>query len=461
MKKNPPSCETASSAGFFYTGAMLHCDGVNLAALAKKHGTPLYVYSLRLMLRNYDRLANAFAEAAPLIAYSVKANSNLTLLKAMQRRGAGFDIVSVGELERVRRIGADPRTVIFAGVGKRPDEIALALEYGVGEFNIESPGEAECINDEARRLRLTAPVALRVNPNVDAHTHEYITTGRKENKFGINLEMAQAMVDRIRGLKHLRLVGLHAHIGSQILDPTVHASAVARLEEFATALLAQGIPLETLNMGGGFGIDYEKGQAPLAIERVAEQVAPMVRRLGLRLILEPGRFIIAPAGALLSRVLYVKQGSVKTFVIVDASMSELLRPSLYNAHHRIVPAREGGSARGTTFVADVVGPVCESGDFLARERTLPVVEPGDLLAILDAGAYGMVMASNYNTRPRPAEVVVDGKKVYLARERETLDDLLRHEVIPAAWRKKVSKARAGAKKPARRSVPPSKGKRRP
>lgn len=461
MKKNASSPVSPASAGFFYADSMLLCDGVSLATLAKKHGTPLYVYSLRRMLANYDRLTAAFAEARPLVAYSVKANSNLALLKAMQRRGAGFDIVSVGELERVRRIGADPRTVIFAGVGKRAEEIALALQYGVGEFNIESPGEAECINEGARRLRVTAPVALRVNPNVDAHTHEYITTGRKENKFGINLEMAQRMVDRLRDLKHLRLIGLHAHIGSQILDPTVHASAVARLEEFAAALMAQGVPLETLNMGGGFGIDYEKGQAPLAIERVAEQVVPMVRRLGLRLILEPGRFIIAPAGALLTRVLYVKKGSVKTFVIVDASMSELLRPSLYNAHHRIVPVHEGGSGRGETFVADVVGPVCESGDFLARERTLPVVEPGDLLAVLDAGAYGMVMASNYNTRPRPAEVVVDGKKVYLARERETLDDLLRHEKIPEAWCQTAKKTRPAEKKSIRRSVASSKGKRRP
>lgn len=406
----------------------LHCDGVSMDALARTYGTPLYVYSLATVRRNYQRLAKAFGPVDPMIAYSVKANSNIALLSALAREGSCFDIVSVGELERVLRAGVDPKRVIFAGVGKRRDEIARALQAGVFEFNIESPGEADLIDEEARALGKTADVALRINPEVDAHTHAYITTGRKESKFGINMEMAGAMADHIASLKHVKLVGVHAHTGSQILNPTVHAQSVGVVEDFIGALRAKGFDLKTINMGGGFGIDYEAGEHPLQVERVAEQIIPVVKRLGLRLLLEPGRYIVAPAGALLARVTYVKKGSAKTFVIVDAAMTELIRPALYAAHHRIWPVQRDGE--GLTQIVDVVGPVCESSDFFAKERQLALTKPGDVVAMLDAGAYGMVMASNYNTRPKPAEVLVDGDKVHVIRERETVDELLRHERIP-------------------------------
>lgn len=423
---------TVARQAFVYQNGELTCDGVPLSTLAERHGTPLYVYSLAQILHHFDRIVRAFADADPLVAYSVKANSNLALLAALARRGSGFDIVSIGELERVAAIGAPPCSVIFAGVGKRRDEIRQALRFGVGEFNIESPGEAELINEEAAAHGTVAPVALRLNPDVDAHTHEYISTGRKENKFGINLEMAREIIDRIRALPNLQFAGLHAHIGSQILDPSVHSRAVTRLEEFAHSLQSDGVELTTLNMGGGFGIDYETGEQPLRVEDVAAQVLPIVKRLGVKLVLEPGRFIVASAGTLVTRTLYVKRGSVKTFLIVDGSMTDLIRPSLYAAFHRIAPVKEP-TAEGLEkkSVVDVVGPVCETGDFLARDRSMPPVEPGDLLAVLDAGAYCMTMASNYNTRPRPAEILVADGKDHVVRRRETVEELLKKDIVPA------------------------------
>lgn len=424
---------------------ILYCEDVEVERLAEKFGTPLYVYSLAQLLGAYDRIAAAFAAAHPMIAYSVKANGNLAILSALAARGAAFDIVSMGELERVARIGADPAKVIFAGVGKRRDEIRRALQFGVAEFNVESPGEAEVIDEEARDLGVVAPVALRVNPDVDPHTHEYITTGRKENKFGVNLDLARGVVERILSLRGLRFVGLHAHIGSQILDENVHAISVERLEEFVRWLSAGGVRLESLNMGGGFGIDYERGRAPLAIEKVAEKIIPIARRLGARLVLEPGRYIVASAGALITRTLYVKKGSVKTFVIVDASMTDLIRPSLYAACHRIAPARLSEVPPGQWETADVVGPVCETGDFLARDRKLPPVQPGDILAVMDAGAYSFAMSSNYNTRPRPAEVIVKGRRALLARRRETLDDLLSFDCVPPELRLKPRKTPRGGR----------------
>ncbi len=450
---------------FQHINGELCCESVPLSSLARDFGTPLYVYSLAQVLANYSRLANAFAPAKPLIAYSVKANGNLAIMNALARRGAGFDIVSVGELERVLKAGGEAKNVIFAGVGKRRDEIRRAIQAGVGEFNIESPGEAEAINEEARALDRVAAVAIRLNPDVDAHTHEYITTGRKENKFGINLEHARGVAERILALPNLRLAGVQAHIGSQILDPSVHARAMARLEEFVLWLMGGGVELETLNMGGGFGIDYENGQYPLVVEKVAAQVMPVARRLRLKLVLEPGRYIVGSAGVLLARVLYVKRGSVKTFVIVDASMTDLLRPALYAAHHRVLAvvnraaktkagAGKSAAARPAMQTVDIVGPICESSDFFARERPLPPTEPGDLLAIMDAGAYGFVMSSNYNTRPRPAEVLVNGRKTFLARRRETVEELISLDTIPdASWLRAAPAAKnaAAAKKTTSRS----------
>jgi diaminopimelate decarboxylase len=405
-----------------YDGKELKLDGVRLADLAELHGTPLFVYSAETVRRNFARVQSAFRTAA--IAYSVKANSALALLKLLHKQGAAFDIVSGGELFRVRRAGIPADRVIFAGVGKTAEEMRYALKEGVREFNVESPSEAVRLNDVARRMKKIAPVALRVNPDVDAKTHEKITTGKKENKFGMSLSAAKVLASEMRGMPGLRLDGIHAHIGSQILQTEPHAQAVAVLDQFLTELKAEGHQLRTLNFGGGFGISYAPGQKPLDLKPVAAAVTALAKRHKLDLILEPGRSIIGPAGLLLTRVEYLKTGEAKTFVIVDASMNEVIRPTLYSAYHEIIPLVKG---RGTSLSVDVVGPVCETGDFLARDREMQLPAEGDLLAVLDTGAYCSVMASNYNSRPRAAEVLVDEGKVTVIKKRETWKDLLRTE----------------------------------
>lgn len=406
----------------------LALDGVPLAPLAREHGTPLFVYSAETIRRSFRRIASAFAEAKPLIAYSVKANSAEAIIRLLAREGAGFDIVSAGELARVQRAGVAPDRVIFAGVGKTEAEIRAALVAGVRDFNCESPMEAERINAVAASLGTVAPIALRVNPDVDARTHEKIATGKKENKFGMSFEAAFELADRLRSLPHLRLEGIHAHIGSQILETGPHAEAVAVIDRFLGELIRRGHPLRSLNFGGGFGIAYREDQRPLDLGQVAPGIMALARRHGLQLLLEPGRSIIGPAGLLLTEVQYIKQGEAKTFVIIDGSMNEVIRPTLYQAYHEIVPVKVGGGPRRNV---DVVGPVCESGDYLAKDRELAVPAQGDLLAVLDAGAYCSAMASNYNTRCRPAEVLIDGGKAHLIRRRETLDELLRNEVVPS------------------------------
>jgi diaminopimelate decarboxylase len=413
---------------FGYRGNRLVCEKVDLEELAERFGTPLFVYSAGALRRHFRAVKKAFAAARPLIAYSVKANSNGAILRVLAREGAGFDVVSANEMDRVLACGVAGDRIIFAGVGKTADEMARALRAGVRDFNLESPAEADRLADVARRLRRVAPVAIRVNPNVDARTHRHITTGKRENKFGMSLEAARVLARQIADSPHLRLEGLHAHIGSQILQSSPHAEAAAVLDAFLTQLHADGHRLESLNFGGGFGIAYQDGQAPLDLGAVAGAIVPLAKKHGLKLLLEPGRSIVGPAGALLTRVEYIKRGTARTFVIIDGAMTEVIRPALYDAHHDIVPtrARRGGEQ----VTADVVGPVCESADFLAQQREMPLPEPGDVLAVLDAGAYCSAMSSNYNSRTRAAEVLVDGAEAHLIRRRETPRDLVRHEVVP-------------------------------
>ncbi len=419
----------APKPGFSYDGKTLTADGLPLPKLAERFGTPLYVYSGPLLRENFHRVRRPFASADPMVAYSVKANSNLAVLDLLHREGAWFDIVSGGELKRVLKAGIPAERAIFAGVGKSAEEMRAALRAGVMEFNLESEQEAERLADVARSLRRRADVAIRINPNVDARTHKYITTGKTENKFGVPLKRALRLARRIaEEMPALNLAGVHCHIGSQILDSSIHPNVVAAVMAFVDEVEREtGAKLETLNFGGGYGIAYERGQKPLDLRPFARALLPELKRRGLRLILEPGRSIAAAAGLLLSRVEYVKPGDAKTFVILDASMTELLRPALYRAHHEILPVEKRAMPSG---LVDFVGPVCETGDFLALDRESFIPSEGGLVAVMDAGAYGFVMASNYNTRPMAAEVLVDGGEAHLVRKRQTLNDLLRLESIP-------------------------------
>ncbi len=413
-----------------YDRNQLTCDGVPFAELAEEFGTPLFVYSASAIRDNYRRISRAFASAKPLVAYSVKANSNGAIVRILRDEGSGFDIVSANEMDRVLMTGVSADRMIFAGVGKTADEMRRALKAGVREFNVESPAEAARLNDVAASIRKIAPVAIRINPEVDARTHRHITTGKKENKFGMSLDAARKLISSISKMPGLRLEGLHAHIGSQILSDQPHEEAVGVVDKFIGELVAAGHPLRTLNFGGGFGIAYHEEEKALDLRHVAKIVCALAKKHGLELILEPGRSIIGPAGVFLTRVEYVKYGKSHPFVIVDGAMTEMIRPALYDAYHEIRSVKKS-SPRSKRVNVDVVGPVCESGDFLALQRELTIPESGDLLAVLDAGAYCSVMSSNYNSRPRPAEVLVDDGEAHLVRRRETKRDLYRHEVVPA------------------------------
>ena len=418
---------------FEYRDGALYCEEVPLARVAAKVGTPVYVYSAASVLASYRQLALAFAAARPVICYSVKANANLGLLKLLARAGAGFDVVSGGEIFRALKAGADPEKIVYAGVGKTDDEITYALRAGIMMFNAESEPELENIAAIARRMGMTARVALRLNPDVDPKTHVYITTGKKENKFGIDLARAARIVtELLPRLGHVRLAGLHMHIGSQITSAGPHAEALAKLVRFVETHRAQLPDLKYLNVGGGFGILYDL-EKPAAARDFAAKLIPLARKTGLQLVLEPGRFIVGNAGVMLARVLYVKQsGDEKRFVICDAGMNDLVRPTLYDAYHRIWPVETAVSLtappRNGLELVDVVGPICESGDFLAKDRRLPPVDRGDLLAVFSAGAYGHVMSSNYNARPRACEVLVQGGRFSVVRRRETYDDLVAAEI---------------------------------
>ncbi|MDD5557339.1 MAG: diaminopimelate decarboxylase [bacterium] len=412
---------------FRYRNGVLRCEGIPLDRLARAHGTPLYVYSRATLLGHYRRLDRAFASVPHLICFSVKSNANIAVLRTLARAGAGFDIVSGGELERVRAAGGDPRRVVFAGVGKTGEEIALAIRAGILFFSVESAGELEAIAALAGRLGKTARVSIRVNPDVDAGTHRHVTTGRAENKFGMDLGSARAAYARAAAHPRLEPVGVQMHIGSQITETAPYVAAIRRIRPFVRDLAGAGIRPAYLDIGGGMGIVYRE-ETPATAARFAAAVLPEVADLGMTIILEPGRFIAGNAGVLLTRVLYLKEGGGRRFVIVDAGMNDLIRPSLYGAFHSIVPVRR---LRRRRIVADVVGPVCESADCFAACREIPAPRPGELLAVMGAGAYGFSMASNYNARRRPAEVLVSGARHALVRERERWADLMRGERIPA------------------------------
>jgi diaminopimelate decarboxylase len=421
---------------FHYVSGKLFCEDIPVADLAAKYGTPLYVYSQAAILGQLKALQTAFAEVNPLVCYSVKANSNLGVLKVLAEHGSGFDVVSGGELFRVGLAGGQPGKTVFAGVGKTDEEIAAGLGAGVLMFNVESEAELDAIARVAGKLGTVAPIALRVNPDVDPKTHRYISTGKKESKFGMDIDRALALAERIVGLKSVTMIGMHMHIGSQITTVEPYAHAVAKGVEIIEKMRKMGHPIAWYNMGGGYGIGYRGGEEK-AVSEFARAIVPGLRATGCRMAMEPGRVIAGNAGVLVSRVLYTKRSGEKRFLIQDAAMNDLIRPALYESFHRIWPVSvpAGLPAPPSDYEAeipgtepwDVVGPVCESGDFLAKDRNLPTMDSGDLLAIFSAGAYGMVMSSNYNTRPRAAEILVDGVTAKVVRRRETYEDLVLHE----------------------------------
>jgi diaminopimelate decarboxylase len=415
---------------------VLNCEDVPLPKLAEHHGTPLYVYSAAAIASRYAAFDAAFRDQPHTICYSVKANSNLTILRMLVRKGCGFDVVSGGELERV--LAADRKAakkVVFSGVGKTREELTAALKAGIMLFNVESESELWALAECAGRLRKTAPVALRVNPDVAAETHPYISTGLRKHKFGVPISKARALYAKASSADYLKVRGVSVHIGSQITDVAPFGEAMARVADLVRELREDGHRIDYIDAGGGLGIAYEKPSAlefSAGVAAYAQALAKPLRGLGVRLLLEPGRSIIGPAGVLVTSVIYRKENDGKRFLIVDAAMNDLIRPALYGAYHEIIPVVENTDSAAKpeaekNEITDIVGPVCETGDFFARDRVLPVVEEGSLLAILDAGAYGMVLASNYNTRPRPAEVLVRGKSVKVIRRREKVADLLRAE----------------------------------
>lgn len=427
---------------FHYHQGQLRCEGVDLAGLATEHSTPLYVYSAQTIRDHYRRLDAALDGLDHLICYAVKANSNLAVLNLLSRERSGFDIVSAGELFRVVHAGGKPECCTFAGVGKTREEIEYALRQGVLSFNVESEAELEMINAVARDLNRRAPVALRINPNVDAGGHKYISTGKSENKFGVGINRALEVYQAASRMEHVRLRGVQMHIGSQITEAGPFAQAVKKVAPVA-AELKREYGIEFFSVGGGLGIVYksslqsgqeawwrhdgEQATHALTVEEYAAAIVPTLKPLGLRILLEPGRFMVGNAGVLLSAVQYLKTtASGKKFVIVDAGMNDLIRPALYEGYHEIVPVVEPAAA-APREAADVVGPVCESGDFFAQARELPPLRQGEIIALMSAGAYGFTMSSNYNSRPLAAEVLVSGDQAQVVRERQTLDDLIRGE----------------------------------
>jgi len=429
---------------FRYVGNRLFCEGVAVESLARKFGTPLYVYSQRTLTEHFQKLDAAMSPVNHLVCFSVKSNSNRSALRALANLGSGFDIVSGGELQRVIAAGGDPRRCVFAGVGKTEDEIEFALRQGIYSFNAESEPELQRINRVAARLKKIAPVALRVNPGVDACTHAKITTGTYENKFGIQFEQVEGVYARASKLKNLRLRGLQMHIGSQITEATPFEQAVRKVLPLLKRLQEE-YPLEFFSVGGGLGIVYKPALASgaaawwktaaakniLTPQKYAGRLVPLLQPLNLKILIEPGRFIAGNAGLLVTRVEFVKKTGRKNFVIVDAAMNDLIRPAFYDAYHEIVPLIR---KNGAHISSDVVGPICESSDFFCKDRPLPKVGEGDYLALLSAGAYGFAQASNYNTRPRAAEILVNGRRAAVARERQPVKEIWSGEKV-VAWLK--------------------------
>ncbi|WP_374325985.1 diaminopimelate decarboxylase [Azonexus sp.] len=414
---------------FALKNGVLHAESVALPGLAERFGTPAYVYSraaLSAALKEFHDVLGAHpAGAGALVCYAVKANSNLAILNLFARLGAGFDIVSGGELQRVLAAGADPQKVVFSGVGKTAAEMKLALEAGIFCFNIESIPEIERLNEVAGQLGKTAPVSLRVNPNVDPKTHPYISTGLKEAKFGVAYDDALALYRRAAALPNIAVAGIDCHIGSQLLDPSPFAEALDRILALIDQLAAEGIAVHHIDLGGGLGIQYRADEVQPTVASYLNPLLDKLQGRGLKVVLEPGRRLVGNAGLLLTRVEFLKEGEAKNFAIIDAAMNDLMRPALYEAWHDIDPVVPRA---GATRDYDVVGPVCETGDFLGQARPLNL-QPGDLLAVMSAGAYGMAMASNYNTRPRAVEVMVDGDQVHVIRQRETVEQLYAGESL--------------------------------
>lgn len=411
---------------FEYRKDDLHAEDNAVAQLAEEHGTPLYVYSHATIERHFKVIDEAFQKVPHTICFSVKANSNVAVLRLLAKLGSGMDIVSGGELVRAQRAGVDPKKIVFSGVGKTPAEIRAALDAGILFFNVEVEDELDEIDEIAKSMGKRAGITLRVNPDVDAKTHDYISTGKKANKFGISIGRAREVYAKAKKLSNLDILGVDCHIGSQLTSTGPFVEALTRLKDLVVSLRKDGIEVKYADIGGGLGVTY-KDEAPPSPEQYAADILKVVGDLGVHLVLEPGRVIVANAGILVTKVLYRKVNEGKHFVIVDGAMNDLVRPTLYGSWMAINPVKKTAK----TVVADVVGPICESGDFLAKDREVADVQSGDLLAVMSAGAYGFSMASNYNTRPRAAEVLVKGSEAHVIRERETVEELLAKERMPA------------------------------
>ena len=415
---------------FHYQGDELFCEEVPIRQITAQVGTPCYIYSHRTLIRHFQAFDQAFKAIPHIVAFAMKANSNLTVLRLLAKEGCGADIVSGGELFRALKAGMAPNKIVFAGVGKSKEEIQYALESEILMFNVESPGELQQINEVAGSMGLRAKVALRINPDIDPHTHPYISTGLKKSKFGIGADRALEEFDAAGNLPHIEVVGVHSHIGSQLTQITPFVDALKKAIALIQTLQAKGVHIQYLNIGGGLGITYSD-ETPPHPKELAEAISPLLQSVSCQIIMEPGRSIVGNAGILVTKVLYNKASADKHFMIVDAAMNDLLRPSLYDAHHDIQPVLKKESSAVNTV--DVVGPICESGDFLAKDRKMPLSQLGDLLAIMSAGAYGFTMASNYNSRPRVPEVLVKGKDITVIRKRESYEDLIRGETISEAF----------------------------
>ncbi len=411
---------------FEYKNHQLHCEGIPIEQIAEKVGTPFYLYSYHTLVRHFTVFDKAFHGIPHLVCYSAKANSNLALLRLFINLGGGVDVVSGGELYRALKGGADPQKIVFSGVGKRVDEIEYALKMGILMFNVESSQELQVINEVAGRIGKKANIAIRVNPDIDPKTHPYISTGLKQNKFGIDILRAPMAYRLASQLPNLKIVGIDCHIGSQLIEVEPIIEALRKLKQLVGNLRKEGMEIQYLDLGGGLGITYEDEEPPHPME-YASNIFEEIKGFGCTLILEPGRVIVGNAGILVSKVLYTKENEEKRFVIVDAGMNDLVRPSYYGSYHQILPVKEETREE---IVADVVGPVCESSDFLAKGRKMPKVNPGELIAVMSAGAYGFSMSTNYNSRPRVAEVIVRDDQMFVIRRRENYEDLVRGEEIP-------------------------------
>ncbi len=412
---------------FNYKNNTLYCENLKVSNLTKRFGTPLYIYSFKTILEHFEKLNKAFSKVNPLICYSVKANSNLSILKILKDKGAGLDIVSGGELYRAKGVGCEGGKIVYASVGKTDSEIGDAINYGILMFNVESVPELVHIQKVAKKINKKAKVALRFNPDVEPGTHHYITTGKKETKFGIDSETIKSIFADKSKYPNLELAGIHMHIGSQITKSQPFVDAIKKAKSLIEYLSSKGAKLEYLNIGGGLGIVYDK-EKPQTAQEFAKKVLPLLEKINLKVVLEPGRFIVGNAGVLAAKVLYVKNTPVKNFIIVDAAMNDFMRPSYYSAYHKIMPLTPSkGKVKGAKL-ADVVGPICESSDFLGKNRNLKA-EEGQEIAVFGAGAYGFSMSSNYNSRPQAAEVLVRGNKAYLIRRRQSYQDLVEEEII--------------------------------